>query len=35
LSTRAVLDPGDAEAHRTRLRAWLRDVGADAVSVAA
>jgi len=34
LSTRAVLDPANAEAHRGRLRAWLRDVGADAVAVA-
>jgi hypothetical protein len=30
LSTRAVVDPANAEAHRARLRAWLRDVGADA-----
>ena len=35
LSTRAVLDPANAEAHRTRLRDWLRDVGADAVPHAA
>jgi hypothetical protein len=35
LSTRAVLDPANAEAHRTRLRDWLRDVGADAVPQAA
>jgi hypothetical protein len=35
LSTRAVLDPANADAHRIRLRAWLRDVGADAVSHAA
>ena len=35
LSTRAVLDPANAAAHRTRLRNWLRDVGADAVPQAA
>ncbi|GAB3325202.1 hypothetical protein GCM10027451_49850 [Geodermatophilus aquaeductus] len=35
LSTRAVLDPANATAHHTRLRDWLRDVGADAVPHAA
>lgn len=29
LSTRAVLDPRNAEAHQRRLRAWVSDLGAD------
>jgi hypothetical protein len=34
LSTRAVVDPASADAHRAQLRAWLRDVGADAAGAA-
>lgn len=30
LATRAVLDPRNAEEHRSRLRAWVSDLGADA-----
>ncbi|MGH3835413.1 MAG: hypothetical protein ACRDSF_06875 [Pseudonocardiaceae bacterium] len=30
LATRAVLDPRNAEEHRSRLRAWVCDLGADA-----
>ena len=32
LSTRAVVDTGDAEAHTRRLRSWVTDLGADTSS---
>ena len=34
LTTRAVVDPANADAHRVQLRAWLRDVGADSAGTA-